>query len=85
MITAAGLVSPLIVEGSLSSIQLAAMVIATASGATFLSHINDSGFWLVKEYLGMTEKETFRSWSMMTMILALTGFVVSLIIFGVGG
>jgi Gnt-I system low-affinity gluconate transporter len=45
----------------LSQGELAAIVIAIASGASILSQVNDSGFWLVKEYLGMDEKQTFRS------------------------
>jgi Gnt-I system low-affinity gluconate transporter len=81
MITAAGLVSPLISAGSLSDMQLAALVIAIASGASIFSHVNDSGFWLVKEYLGLTEKETFQSWTVMTTLLALVGFVGSGLIF----
>ena len=81
MITAAGLVSPLLVAGSLSDLQLAALVIAIASGASIFSHVNDSGFWLVKEYLGMTEKQTFRSWTLMTGLLSFTGFTVSLAVF----
>ncbi len=73
MITAAGLTAPLIAPDT-SDISRALLVIAIASGASILSHVNDSGFWLVSKYLGMTEKETFKSWSMMTTILALTGF-----------
>lgn len=80
MITAAGLVSPLLTIGDYSAYQLAAMVIAIASGASIFSHVNDSGFWLVSQYLGMNEKQTLHSWSMMTLILALSGFaIVSLI------
>lgn len=74
MITAAGLVAPLLPDG-ISGGQLATVVIAIASGASILSHVNDSGFWLVKEYLGLTEKQTFKSWSIMTTILAFTGFL----------
>lgn len=85
MITAAGLVSPLLVQNNLSPIQLAALVIAIASGASIFSHVNDSGFWLVKEYLGLTEKQTFRSWTVMTGLLALTGFLVASVVFWVAG
>ncbi|MDF1698632.1 MAG: gluconate:H+ symporter [Saprospiraceae bacterium] len=81
MITAAGLVFPIIVNMDLSQGQLAALVIGIASGASILSHVNDSGFWLVKEYLGMDEKQTFKSWSMMTTILAFVGFVCASILF----
>lgn len=82
MITAAGLVSPLLVSAALSPIELACMVIAIASGASIFSHVNDSGFWLVGQYLGITEKQTFKSWTMMTTILAFVGiFTVSILYF----
>jgi len=81
MITAAGLVFPFIDGNSYSGLQSAAIVISIASGASIFSHVNDSGFWLVKEYLGMTEKQTFRSWTMMTVILAVTGFICSVMIY----
>ena len=48
--------------------------------ASILSHVNDSGFWLVSNYLGLSEKDTFRSWSMMTLILALCGFTTVLLL-----
>jgi len=80
MITAAGLVAPLITTTSLSNAALACLVIAIASGASIFSHVNDSGFWLVGQYLRITEKQTFKSWTMMTTILALTGFMTVAII-----
>ena len=83
MITAAGLVAPLLINVNLSAGELAALVIAIASGASTTSHVNDSGFWLVKEYLGMTEGETFRSWTMMTTILAICGFGCAVFLFWV--
>ncbi len=73
MITAAGLTAPLLTTG-IGEADRALLVIAIASGATIMSHVNDSGFWLVGKYLRLTEKETFRSWTVMTTILALTGF-----------
>ena len=80
MITAAGLVSPLLANAELNPMQLACMVIAIASGAGIFSHVNDSGFWLVGQYLGITEKQTFRSWTVMTTILAFVGMLtVSLV------
>ena len=87
MITAAGLISPILLSYEVTGVidltqgQLAAIVIAIASGASILSHVNDSGFWLVKEYLGMDEKQTFRSWSVMTTILAFTGFICASILY----
>ncbi len=73
MITAAGLTAPLLAE-SISDPQKALLVIAVASGASIMSHVNDSGFWLVGKYLGLSEKQTFRSWTIMTTLLAITGF-----------
>jgi Gnt-I system low-affinity gluconate transporter len=80
MITGAGLVAPLL-SAELSDWQLASIVIAIAAGGTTLSHVNDSGFWLVHEYLGLTEKQTFASWSIMTTIVALSGFLFSLVFY----
>jgi len=74
MITAAGVTAPLLAMG-ISEIDKALLVIAIASGSSMLSHVNDSGFWLVSKYLGMTEKQTFKSWSVMTTILGLVGFI----------
>jgi Gnt-I system low-affinity gluconate transporter len=81
MITSAGLVAPLLTNNTFSGIQLATLVTSIASGATIMSHVNDSGFWLVKQYLGLTEKQTFRSWTIMTTWLALIGFLFSLLVF----
>ncbi len=75
MITAAGLVAPLLVNTNYGDAQLACLVIAIASGASIFSHVNDSGFWLVGQYLRITEKQTFGSWTLMTTILAVTGFI----------
>ena len=80
MITAAGLVSPLLVGSAFNGPELACVVIAIASGASILSHVNDSGFWLVSQYLGLSEKQTFRTFSVMTTILAFTGVAMALII-----
>ncbi len=73
MITAAGLTSPLLF-GDVGEIQKALLVIAIASGASIMSHVNDSGFWLVSKYLGLTEKQTFKSWTIMTTLIAVVGF-----------
>ncbi len=84
MITAAGLVSPLLANFELSDFKIACVVIAIASGSTILSHVNDSGFWLVSQYLGISEKQTFRSWTMMTTILAIVGFAMACLLFITG-
>ena len=81
MITSAGMVSPMLAGFSLSSPEKALIVIAIAAGASILSHVNDSGFWLVNKYLGLTEKQTLRSWTIMETIVSVTGFLVALILF----
>lgn len=73
MITAAGVTAPLLLSTT-GEMDKALLVIAIAAGASIMSHVNDSGFWLVSKYLGLSEKQTFKSWTMMTTILALTGF-----------
>jgi Gnt-I system low-affinity gluconate transporter len=79
MITSAGITSPLLM-GNMNEIDKALLVIVIASGASILSHVNDSGFWLVSKYLGLNEKQTFKSWTVMTTILALVGFLSALIL-----
>jgi gluconate transporter len=80
MVTAAGLMAPILEATTTSAPQVAAIVIAIASGATVLSHFNDSGFWLVNRYLGMSEKQTLRVWTVMETLVGLTGFGVVLLL-----
>lgn len=79
MITAAGITAPLL-SNTITDIDKALLVIAIAAGASIMSHVNDSGFWLVSKYLHLDEKQTFRSWSLMTSILSLVGFTSVLLL-----
>lgn len=79
MITAASLTAPIISAFELSDPHRALVVLAIASGATMLSHVNDSGFWLVGKYLGMNEKQTLQSWTVMESIIAICGLTFTLI------
>jgi Gnt-I system low-affinity gluconate transporter len=79
MITAAGIISPVLSFINPSPPELALIVISIASGATLLSHVNDSGFWLVNKYFGMDEKQTLRSWTVMESIVALCGLAFSML------
>ena len=79
MITAASLTAPLMAVG-ISDMDKALLVIAIASGSLILSHVNDSGFWLVSKYLGLDERQTFGSWTVLTTILAFVGFGTVLIL-----
>lgn len=80
MITAAGIIAPVIGEFGLSDPHRALVVIAIAAGATILSHVNDSGFWLVSKYLGMNEKQTLQSWTVMETIIAVSGLILTLLV-----
>ncbi|HLR91231.1 MAG TPA: gluconate:H+ symporter [Balneolaceae bacterium] len=80
MVTTAGLIAPLIEAGSYSPAVVACVTIAIACGGTVLSHFNDSGFWLLKEYFGMTEKQTLASWTVMETIIGVTGVTVVLLL-----
>lgn len=51
------------------------LVLATGAGSLILSHVNDAGFWLVKQYFNMTVAETFKTWSMMETILSVVGII----------
>ncbi len=73
MITAAGIIAPVLSEFNLSDPQRALVVLSIASGATILSHVNDSGFWLVGKYFGMNEKQTLQSWTVMETLIAVCG------------
>ncbi len=79
MITAAGIISPVLEEFGLNDPQRALVVLAIASGATLLSHVNDSGFWLVGKYFGMNEKQTLQSWTVMETIIAFGGLGLTLL------
>lgn len=80
MVTSAGLIGPVIAQFNYSAGLIACITIAIASGATMLSHVNDSGFWLVNRYFGMTEKDTIRVWTLVSSIVGLIGLIVVLII-----
>lgn len=81
MVTSAGMVAPIVSDFGLTAPEKALIVIAIAAGSTILSHVNDSGFWLVNKYLGLTEKETLRSWTVMETIISVTGFGMALLLY----
>jgi Gnt-I system low-affinity gluconate transporter len=80
MVTAAGLMSPLISTLGMEGPVLGLMVIAIASGATVFSHVNDSGFWLVNRYFGLDVKDTLKSWTVMETLIGFVGFAVAFIL-----
>jgi H+/gluconate symporter-like permease len=70
--TAAGIVSPVVQQ--MSGVNLELLVIATGAGSLMFSHVNDAGFWMVKEYLGLSVKETFKTWTVLETILSFVAF-----------
>ncbi|MNZ96524.1 High-affinity gluconate transporter [compost metagenome] len=72
-ITGAGIVAPVI--GMMPGVNRELLVLATGAGSLILSHVNDAGFWLVKQYFNMTVAETFKTWSMMETILSVVGII----------
>nr|MBR9646827.1 gluconate permease [Streptococcus sp. 11-4097] len=68
MMTAAGIVAP--IAASIPGVNVELLALATGAGSLILSHVNDSGFWMIKEYFGMTVKETLLTWTAMETILS---------------
>jgi GntP family gluconate:H+ symporter len=77
-ITAAGLVAPL--AAGLDANTVALLALAVGAGSLFFSHVNDAGFWLVKEYFGMSVPDTLKSWSVMETIISVVALVGVLVV-----
>lgn len=71
--TAAGLVVPMAHQFGSNSIMATLMVLSIGDGSVFCGHVNDAGFWMIKEYFGLSLKETLLSWTTLTSVLALAG------------
>ncbi len=80
MTMAAGIIAAMPGISDLSPMYLACVTAAVAGGSTVCSHFNDSGFWLVKSLVGLDEKTTLKTWTIMETLVGGTGFVVALII-----
>jgi len=76
--TAGGIVAP--IAAPLSDIHRVLMVMAVATGGSITSHLNDSGFWMVKEYCGMTVSQTLKTYSVMKAVTSLVGLAILLIL-----
>jgi Gnt-I system high-affinity gluconate transporter len=76
-ITAAGVVAPLLAQHNVSP---ELMVLAVGSGSVFGSHINDSGFWMFKEFFKLSLKQTFLSWTVMETVISIVGLIGVLIL-----
>ncbi len=78
MLTAAALMIDFVTD--LSQPQLALVTIVIAAGATGFSHVNDSGFWMISRYFGMSEGQTLRTWTIVSTAISAVGFTLALIL-----
>jgi GntP family gluconate:H+ symporter len=76
--TAAGIVAPIAVATPGTNLEL--LVIALGAGSSILSHVNDGGFWLVKEYWGLSVPQTLRTWSVMVTLKSIVGLMLVLLV-----
>jgi GntP family gluconate:H+ symporter len=76
--TAAGIVAPLVAAAPASHPEL--VVVALGAGSLILSHVNDGGFWLVKEFFGMTLPQTFKTWTVIETVIAVVALLLSLLL-----
>lgn len=85
IITASGLLAETVLSGGYSPIQIALIALAIAFGSLGLSHVNDSGFWVVTRYLGLSVADGLRTWTLLTTILGIAGFLAVAAIWSVAG
>lgn len=76
-LTTSGLVAPLI---AISGVNPALMVLATGAGSVIACHVNDAGFWMIKEYFGLSMKETFGTWTTLTTVLSVCGIICVMVL-----
>ncbi|ALU38948.1 permease [Kocuria flava] len=81
LVTAAGLMAPAVAAGGFGSVEVAAIVLATAAGSVFAGHVNDSGFWLVGRLMGMDVKTTLKTWTVQQALESVLGFLIVLLVF----
>src|ERR1700712_33061 len=77
-LTAAGIVAPMMAGTNISP---SLIVLATGAGSLMFSHVNDSGFWLFKEYFNLTIRETLKTWSVMESIVSVVGLLMVYVIY----
>ena len=79
-ITAAGIMQPLVQDLHMTSGGAALLVLAIGAGSLFLSHVNDAGFWLIKEYFGLSIPQTLKSWTVMECLISVVGLIGVMVI-----
>ena len=77
ILTTAGLLAQAVEAGGYSALQVALVILAIGFGGLGLSHINDSGFWIVTKYLGLSVADGLKTWTVLTTICSVTGFLLT--------
>jgi len=77
MTTAVGIVAPIVERAGVSP---ELMVLATGAGSLILSHVNDGGFWLVKEYFNLSVAQTFQTWTVCETIISVAALVLTMLL-----
>lgn len=85
ILTTAGLLAQPIADAGYSPLQTMLVTLAIGFGALGLSHINDSGFWIVTKYLGLSVKDGLKTWTLLSTVLGLTGFLLTWGVFALVG
>jgi GntP family gluconate:H+ symporter len=78
MTTASGIVAP--IAAATHGVSPELLVLATGAGSLMLSHVNDAGFWLIKEFFNMSVPQTLRTWTVAETIIGVSGLVFTLIL-----
>jgi len=76
---AAGIMAPMVAGSGSGSVEASLLALAIGAGSLFFSHVNDAGFWLSKEYFGMSVAENIKTWSVLSTIVAVMGLVMALL------
>jgi GntP family gluconate:H+ symporter len=77
ILTTCGLLAESIQSGGYSALQVAVLTVAIGFGGLGLSHVNDSGFWIVTRYLGLSVADGLRTWTVLTTVLGVAGFAMT--------
>ncbi len=78
IITSAGIVAPVLGSPEFAGANVELLIVAIGCGSLFLSHLNDGGFWIVKECLGLTVNQTLRTWTITETIIGILGLLITL-------
>lgn len=84
MATASGIIAPIAAQAG-GAVNPEILVLATGAGSLILSHVNDGGFWLVKEYFGMSVSQTFKTWTVLETTISVAGLLFALALSAIVG